>query len=228
MALSPLINAPISRQDSVIEIIRKGDGTQAHDEVFVSTSLTLAADLDVQEVKLLLPMSSAAGGKPLMRYVEDAVTEAVIFDPVDRATYDQDVADALEALAESDREKQAKLAKAVEKAAKGFGQAVLTVKPGQRELRFFYTVAARPAGTSRQFELEVLGPLASFIIQPGGSIGVTALLPRGTTLVEAVALQEPGNPGSALPNMQQAELGGRTCLGWVWQNDPLFRIRYSY
>ena len=27
MALSPLINAPISRQDTVIEIVRKGDGT---------------------------------------------------------------------------------------------------------------------------------------------------------------------------------------------------------
>lgn len=42
MALSPLINAPITRQDSVIEVVRKGDGTHAHDEVYVTTSLTLA------------------------------------------------------------------------------------------------------------------------------------------------------------------------------------------
>lgn len=228
MALSPLINAPVTRQDSIIEIIRKGDGTQPHDEVFVSTSLTLAADLDVQEVKLLLPMSSTAGGKPLMRYVEDAVTESVVFDPVDRSVYDQDVADALAALAEGEREKQAKLAKAIAKAANGFGQAVLTVKPGQRELRFFYSVAAMPTDTPRQFEVQILAPLASFILQPGGSIGVTALVPRGASLVEAVAMQDPANPASVLPNMQQAELGGRTCLGWLWQNDPMFRIRYTY
>jgi len=196
--------------------------------VFISTSLTLAADLDVQEVKLLLPMSSATGSKPLMRYVEDDVTEAVVFDPVDRAVYDQDVADALAALDEDQREKQAKLAKAIERASKGFGQAVLTVKPGQRELRFFYTVTAMPTDTSGQYEVQILAPLASFILQPGGSIGVTALLPRGTALAEAVALQNPDDPGSVLPDMQQAELGGRTCVGWLWQYDPMFRLRYSY
>jgi hypothetical protein len=228
VALSPLINAAISRQDTVIEVIRKGDGSQPHDEVYVSTSLTLAADLDTQEVKLLLPLSSSAGSTPLMRYVEDAVTEAAPFDPVERSVYDQAVADALAGLQEEQRDRQAKLAKAIDKAAQGFSQAVLTVKPGQRDLRFFYTVAATRAEASRQFQLQVLAPLASFILQPGGSIGVAALLPRGATLVEAVALQDPTNPGSALPNMQQTELGGRTCLGWLWQNDPMFRIRYGY
>ena len=228
MALSPLINAPISRQDTVIEIVRKGDGTQPHDEVYVTPSLTLAADLDVQEVTLLLPMSSSANHKPLLRYTEDAVTEAVTFDPVERSVYDQAVADALAGLQEDERDKQAKLAKAIGKAAQGVSQAVLTVKPGQRDLRFFYTVATAPAETSGQFELQVLAPLASFILQPGGSIGVTALLPRGAALLEAVALQDPTNPSSALPNMQQTELGGRTCLGWLWQYDPMFRIRYSY
>lgn len=228
MALSPLINAPITRQDTVIEIVRKGDGAQPHDEVYVTTSLTLAADLDVQEVTLLLPMSSSANHKPLMRYTEDAVTEAVAFDPVDRSVYDQAVADALAELEEGEREKQSKLAKAIGKAASSVSQAVLTVKPGQRELRFFYTIATTPTETSGQFELQVLAPLASFILQPGGSIGVTALLPRGAALVEAEALQDPNNPGTALPNRQQAELGGRTCLGWLWQYDPMFRIRYSY
>lgn len=227
MALSPLINAPISRQDAVIEIVRKGDGAQAHDEVYVTTSLTLAADLDVQEVTLLLPMSSSANHKPLMRYTEDAVTEAAAFDPVDRSVYDQAVADALASLQEDEREKQAKLAKAIGKAVQGVSQAVLTVKPGQRDLRFFYTVATTPTETSGQFELQVLAPLASFILQPGGSIGVTALLPRGATLVEAVALQDPSNPSSALPNMQQTELGGRMCLGWLWQYDPMLQLLRS-
>lgn len=74
----------------------------------------------------------------------------------------------------------------------------------------------------------MLGPLASFLIQPGGSIGVVALLPRSTTVIEAIALQDPTNPGSALPGQVEQEFGGRPCLGWIWQNDPLFCIRYSY
>lgn len=227
MALSPLINAPVSRQDVVIEIVSKGPGSQAQDEVFITTSLTLAADLDSSEVTLLLPMSSAAGTTPLMRYTADPITAAATFDPVDRSVYDQKVADALAAVQTDQRDQQAALADAIGNAAKGFSQAVLTVKPGQRDLRFFYSVAAPTTGTTNEFAIEVLAPLASFLLQPGGSIGITCLLPRGARLVEAVALQDPANPGSTLPN-QQAELGGRTCLGWLWQYDPMFNVRYSY
>lgn len=108
------------------------------------------------------------------------------------------------------------------------------MKPGQRRLRFFYTVAAgkSPEGV---FEARVFGPLASFVIQPGGSLGVVALLARGATLlargatlVEAVALTNPDDEGSRLSTQFEQDLGGRRCVGWTWQNDPLFRIRYRY
>jgi len=70
--------------------------------------------------------------------------------------------------------------------------------------------------------------LASFAIQPGGSLGVVALLSRSATLVEAVALTNPDDE-SLLPSSQvEQDLGGRHCVGWTLHNDPLFRIRHRY
>ena len=229
MALSPLMNVPILSQDSVIEVVRKGDGSQENDEVFITTTLELGQEIDAQnEVTLLLPLASEVQQKPLMRYVADPVQEATeVADQVDRSVYDQAVADALQALQDNEREEQQALADAIANAANSFSQAVLTVKPGQRRLRFFYTVAANrsPEGI---FEARVFGPLASFIIQPGGSLGVVALLSRGATLMEAVALTNPDDEGSRLTTQVEQDLGGRRCIGWTWQNDPLFRIRYRY
>lgn len=228
MALSPLMNVSILSQDSVIEVVRKGDGSQENDEVFITTTLELGQEIDSQnDVTLLLPLASEAQQKPLMRYVADPIQEATTFDPVERSAYDQAVADALQALQAQEREEQEALANAIADAARSFSQAVLTVKPGQRRLRFFYTVVAdrSPEGV---FEARVFGPLASFVIQPGGSMGVAALLARGATLVEAVALTNPDDEGSRLPTQVEQDLGGRHCIGWTWQNDPLFRIRYRY
>lgn len=219
---------PILSQDSVIEIVRKGDGSQENDEVFITTTLNLAQDIDASnEVTLLLPLATEAQQKPLMRYVADEVQEATTFDPVERSVYDQKVAEALQDVQEANRKEQEALAKAIANAAKGFSQAVLTVRPGQRQLRFFYTVAASRTADG-YFEARVFGPLASFVIQPGGSLGVVALLSRGATLIEAVGLTNPNDEGSRLSTQVEANLGGRHCIGWTWQNDPLFRIRYRY
>jgi len=59
-------------------------------------------------------------------------------------------------------------------------------------------------------------------------MGVVALLTRGATLIEAVGLQKPNDEGSRLPTQIEADLGGRRCIGWTRQNDPLFRLRYRY
>ena len=228
MSLSPLVNVPVVRQDSVIEVVAKGDGTHPNDEVFISTSLTLGGDLDPgKEVTVLLPMATAAQQQPLMRWQdEDVSAQAVTFDPVERSDYDQAVADALKAVSEAEVKEREQLAKAIAKAAKSFSQAVITVKPGQRQLRFFYSLAAA-RGEDGTYGFEVLGPLASFVLQPGGGIGVLALLAHNTTLVEAQALQNPGDPGSVIP-YTEADLGGRHCLGWSYQYDPSFRVRYRY
>lgn len=229
MSIAPLPNVPVATVDSVIEVVSKGAGDQPNDEVFVTTTMRLAADVDPSgEVTLILPMSSEASQQPLLRYVGgDIQTTAVTFDQVDRSAYDQRVANALSALADGVTKKEAKeLERAIAKAAKSFSQATLTVKPGQRQLRFFFTIAADRVG-DREYEFQVLGPLASFVLTPGGSISVVALLARGTTLVSAIGLQDPNNPGSELPRTD-CNAGARHISGWMWQYDPLFRVRYRY
>ena len=229
MGLSPLINIPVVRQDSVIEVISQGDGTHEHDEVFISTTLVLGQDIDAfRDVTVLLPLATEVQQQPLLRYLGDDIQrQAFTFDPVERSVYDQKVADALAAIADgATKKEQKKLATAISRAAKSVSQAVLTVKPGQRRLRFFYTIAADRVG-DREFEFQALGPLASFVLAPGGSISVVALLARGTTLVSAVGLQDPNNPGSELPKTE-CDAGARRVVGWMWQYDPLFRVRYRY
>jgi hypothetical protein len=228
MALSPILNVPITHQDTTIEVVRQGDGTHDHDEVFVTTSISLAADIDPnQEVIAILPMATAAQYQPLLRWTADNITsQATPLDPVNRSTWDQAVGDAIQNLQQGQAEKQQALADAIANAAHGFSQAVIKIQPGQRDLRFFYTLAA-PSRGSRQYGFEILGPLATFTLQPGGSIGVVALLPHGATLVDATAVQDPNNPGSVLPRTD-AELGGRVAVGWNWQYDPKFMVTYQY
>jgi len=65
------------------------------------------------------------------------------------------------------------------------------------------------------------------VIQAGGSIGVISLLPRATTVVSAQGLTDPNNPGSEIAKIE-AKMGYRQAIGWEWQSDPLFRVRYRY
>lgn len=115
---------------------------------------------------------------------------------------------------------------AIGRAAKSFSSTVIEVEPGQRSLRLFYGVSADKVA-DREFEFSVVGPLPSFLIQAGGSIGVTTLLPRNTTVVSAEGLTDPSNPGSAIQRTD-ANLAARPVIAWFWQSDPLFRVRYRY
>src|SRR5687767_11008816 len=185
MSIAPLPSVPVSRVDSILEVVSKGGGDQPHDEVFITTTMQLTADIDAtQEVTVILPMSSEASQQPLLRYVGgDIQTTSITFDPVERSAYDQRVANALAALSDRVTKKEAKeLERAIAKAAKSFSQAILTVEPGQRHLRFFFTIAADRVG-DREYEFQVLGPLASFALTAGGSISVVSVLARGTSLV---------------------------------------------
>jgi hypothetical protein len=124
------------------------------------------------------------------------------------------------------KREQRDFAVAIGRATKSFSVTTVTVKPGQRELRLFYKVAADKVG-DREFQFDVIGPLPSFVIQAGGSIGVISLLPRATTVVSAQGLTDPNNPGSEIAKIE-AKMGYRQAIGWEWQSDPLFRVRYRY
>ncbi len=231
MAFKELTNIPIKHIDTVIDVISKGDGSHDHDEVAVTSSLELVAPIDgAEEALLLLPMAGEAQQKPIVRYSDEHVKDGAVFsfDPVERSVYDEELVERLEALADGTSKKEQKaVATQIERCADGLSAAVVRVKAGEVKLRLFYEIAAQKV-EDRTFEFGVIGPLPSFVIQAGGSIGLLGILPRATTAVSAVALSDPNNPGSEIGTKAEADLGGRHVIGWTWQNDPLFKIRYRY
>jgi hypothetical protein len=231
MAFEEVKDIPIARIDTVIEILAKGDGNHEADQVMVSSTLQLAADIDAsEEALLLLPLAGSAQGAPLVRYTDEHVKDGVTFtfDPVERSVYDEELVERLADLADGTSKKEQKaVATALDRCADGLSAAVVRVKPGQRSLRLIYEIAA-PKVEERAFELSVIGPLPSFVIAAGGSISLVAILPRGTEVQSAVALRDPADEGSAIEGKTEAPLGSRPAIGWIWQNDPLFRVRYRY
>jgi hypothetical protein len=230
MSFQQLSNVPVRIVDTVIDVVPRGPGSQEHDDVFVTVTMDLLADIDSQqEAVLILPMSQEAQQQPVVRYTSDHITGKQVFefDPVDRSDYDDEVVERLERLADgASKREQRDLAVAIKRAAQSFSTTVVKVEPGQRQLRLFYSIAADRVA-EKEFEFSVIGPLPSFVIGTGGSIGVITLLPRNTTVVAADGLTDPNNPGSAIQRTD-ANLASRPALAWFWQNDPLFRVRYRY
>lgn len=231
MGFEALSNIPVRVVDTTIDIVSRGQGEQAQDDVYVTAQLELQADIAVGErATLILPLASEAQQQPILRYTGEPINGPQVFtfdQDVDRSVYDEQVIDKLEALANgASKREQRDLAVAIGRAAKSLSTAVITIEPGQRTLRLFYGIAADKVA-EREFEFAVIGPLPSFVIQPGGSIGVMALLPRNVTVLKAEGLFNPADPNSLVPPTN-AVLAGRQVWGWFWQNDPLFRIRYRY
>jgi len=230
MAFKDVVNVPITKIDTVIEVISKGDGSHERDQVMVSSNLTLTADIDsAEEATLLLPMASEAQQQPIVRYTDEHVKDGVVFkfDPIDRSLNDQELIERLEALADgTGKAEQNKVATQIDRCAAGISSAVVRVKPGQRNLRLFYEIAA-PKAEDGAFEFQVIGPLPSFVIQGGGSISLLSILPRATTVESAVGLQNPNDEGSAIEKVEH-DIAGRRVIGWFWQVDPLFKVRYRY
>lgn len=225
-----LSNIPVNRVDTVIDVISRGDGSHEQDDVFVTASLGLAADIDSgEEAILILPLASEAQSKPIVRYTDEPIKGSAVFefDDVERSVYDQELVDRLEKMADgASKREQRDFAVAVGRATKSFSVTAVKVEPGQRELRLFYKVAADKVG-DREFQYEIVGPLPSFSIKGSGSIGVVSLQPRGTTVVSAKGLTDPDNEGSEIEKKEEA-LGYRPVIGWEWKKDPLFRVRYKY
>lgn len=231
MSLSNIENIPVSEVDTSIDVVSLGDGSHDHDTVKVTAALKLAGDIDAEkEAFLLLPLASSAQSKPIVRFTDEPVKTAQQFevDDVPRSEYDAELVERLEDLSDGSSKKEWKaVATQIGRCSEAISGAAIKVKPGQRDLRLFYEIAA-PKVDERQFEFSIIGPLPSFLLTGGGSIGLFAALPRRTSVVSAVALTEPNNPGSEIQGRQDADLAFRHLVGWQWQFDPLFRIRYQY
>lgn len=230
MAFDPVTNIPVRVVDTTIDVVSRGAGDQDYDDVFVTAQLELQGEIASGErAVLILPLASEAQQQPILRYTDQPIDgpQVFTFDPVERSAYDDEVIRSLETLADgASKREQRDLAVDIGRAANSFSSAVIAVEPGQRTLRLFYGIAADKVG-DREFEFSVIGPLPSFVLQAGGSIGVIAMLPRSTTVIRAEGLFNPQDPSSIVPP-SNAMLGGRPVWGWFWQYDPLFRIRYRY
>jgi len=229
-AFEQVTNIPVRLVDTTIDVVSRGSGDQPHDDVYVTSQLELQGDIATdQPAMLILPLAAEAQQQPILRYTGRPIDTPTgfTFDTVDRSDVDDDVIDRLMALNDgASKREQRDLGPALRRAAKTFSSTVLEIQPGQRRLRLFYAISSDKVA-DREFEFTVIGPLPSFIIGAGGSIGVTALLPRGATVIKAEGLVDPANP-SSLVTASNATLGGRPAWGWFWQNDPWFTIRYRY
>lgn len=111
-------------------------------------------------------------------------------------------------------------------------------KAGTQVLTFEYELALHPIQNSPlDFELTLLAPMPSF--RPAGQAQITVLveLPSSNNLafnaqvIEAVGHQFDPATGAftgEVPKVVESDYGLRKIIGWNWQTDPYFRVRYRY
>lgn len=111
----------------------------------------------------------------------------------------------------------------------------LVYKKGTKVLTFEYELALYPQ-ENKVFELALWAPMPTFNVATGGQVVANIQLPGNgpqfkCTLLEAEGyIPDPqGNPTSqTVSKVVDSDMGLRRVIGWSWQNDPLFKVRYQY
>lgn len=106
---------------------------------------------------------------------------------------------------------------------------------GTKILTFEYELALFP-NEDKIFELSLWAPMPTFNVVTSGQVSATILAPGGNQPFGARILEaegyipdENGNPTQQKVTKQiNQNLGLRHIVSWVWQNDPLFKVRYQY
>ncbi len=225
MALSPMTPVPISWQNCLVDLQPTNQFGADHDTAMINTTLVLQAP-STEEVVFVLPMAEESEQAPLMRVIADAPQEPQEFEP---ATFD-DVESELAAAFKNAQDADLAFWELVkENAAGGVGRTKVKIKQGDRLVRFFYPQKV-PRLDDGSFEFSVLAPLASFVLATGGSLSFAVGLPRihGRTILLQQAVAE-NPPGTSVGDLaERPVLGQRQFIAHFLQNDPLYRIRYSY
>ena len=107
---------------------------------------------------------------------------------------------------------------------------------GTQVLTFEYELALYPEEGTNTFNLALWAPMPTFNVIPGGQVVATiqapgTLAPFVATLLEAEGYipDSEGNPTTqTVSKTLDQNLGLRHIISWVWQNDPLFKVRYQY
>lgn len=112
--------------------------------------------------------------------------------------------------------------------------APVVFKQGTQVLTFEYELALYP-NDENTFELSLWAPMPTFNVITQGKVVTTIQMPGqeqfGATILEAEGYipDADGNPTeqTVSKNLDQ-NYGLRHIVGWSWQNDPLFKVRYQY
>ncbi|AND41437.1 hypothetical protein [Cytobacillus oceanisediminis] len=108
-------------------------------------------------------------------------------------------------------------------------------KAGTKVLTFEYDLALYPK-EDKTFELGLWAPMPTFNVVTSGQVVTNIQIPGNgpqfrCSLLEAEGYipDAQGNPtGQTVSKTIDSEQGLRRIIGWVWQNDPLFKVRYQY
>ncbi len=108
-------------------------------------------------------------------------------------------------------------------------------KKGTKVLTFEYELALYPK-EDKTFELAIWAPMPTFNVATGGQVVATIQLPGSSPHFKCALLEAEGyipDPQGNLTNQRASkvvdkDMGLRRIVGWQWQNDPLFKVRYQY
>jgi hypothetical protein len=224
VALSPITSVPIMWQNTLTDVQPTSQYGRDFDRAMISTNLLLQVPAD-QDVTFILPSADAPESAPLLRLVNEAEQPVHEFNEVTPEEAQQEVESAITGDAGRDQQ----LWEAVKGEARQWRQSRARLRAGDQLVRFTSRQRIEPVGDG-SYELRVLAPLASFVLQPGGSISFAVGLPRipGRTVAidHAVAENPPGNLLADIS--ERPTIANRVFVAHFWQNDPLYRVKYRY
>jgi len=225
MALSPMTPVPITWQNCLVDLQPTSQFGADHDTAMINTTMQLSSP-SAEEVVFVLPTAEEPEQAPMMRVIADAPLEAHEFEETSFDDVEADLAEAFEKAQEADR---ALWELVKQHASGGVSRTKVKIKQGDQLVWFFYPQKV-PRLDDGSYEFRVLAPLASFVLATGGSLSFAVGLPRihgrAISLQQAVAENPPGTSVGDLS--ERPVLGQRQFVAHFLQNDPLYRVRYTY
>lgn len=225
MALSPLTPVPITWQNCLVDLQPTSQFGADHDTAMINTTIQLSSPSS-EEIVFVLPTAEESEQAPVMRIIADEPQEPHEFEPTSFDEVEAELSEAFKKAQEADRALW-ELVKA--QAAGGVTKTKVKIKQGEQLVRFFYPQKV-PRLDDGSYEFRVLAPLASFVLATGGSLSFAVALPRihGRTISLQQAVAE-NPPGTSIGDLSERPvLAQRQFVAHFLQNDPLYRIRYTY
>jgi hypothetical protein len=225
MALSPLIGVPVAWQTALVDIQPTSQYGQPHDVALISTTMQLQQP-QAEDITFVLPLEDDPIDTPVLRLVQDDGTTTSC--PVEAGELPADVQAALEP-AGSDPEREL-WNRVIAEARGGVRAVVAHITRADQLVRLAYPI--RVPATDGVFELRVLAPLASFVLNPGGgdisfAVGLPRIPGRNVTIVETVVENPPGSPAGAF-GQPETLLAERKFAAHYLKLDPIYRLKYKY